>query len=90
MDLIKEKPGSQPEFPPLEIEGNILAPRNPIQSSRASQDLNHNSTPAKNTCQQQRIWTITQDCAYYLMEMQSAPSAQQASARKYPLQFHCD
>ncbi len=90
MDLIEEQPGSQPEFPPLEIEEEILAPENPIQSSRASQDSNHNSTPAKNTRQQQRIQTITQDCAYHLMEMQSAPSAQQSSAWKYPLQFLCD
>jgi hypothetical protein len=52
--------------------------------------LNHNSTLAKNTRQQQRIQTITQDCAYHLMETQSAPSAQQASAQKYPLQFICD
>jgi hypothetical protein len=90
MDLIKEQLGSQPEFLPLEIEEEILALGNPIQLSRASQDLNHNSTPAKNTHQQSCTWTITQDCVYHLMEMQSAPSAQQASGQKYPLQYFCD
>jgi hypothetical protein len=87
MDLIK----SQPEFPPLEIEEQILEPENPIQTSRILQDLGHNhSTPARNMRQQHRIQTIMQDCAYHLMETKAAPSAQQASARKYPLQFLCN
>jgi hypothetical protein len=40
--------------------------------------------------QQQTIQTITQDCAYHLMETKAAPSARQGSAQKFPLQFLCD
>jgi hypothetical protein len=72
MDLIE----SQPEFPPLEIEEQILEPENPIRTSWISQELVHNhSTPAGNMRQPQRIRTITQDCAYHLMETKAAPSA---------------
>jgi hypothetical protein len=79
MDLIE----SQPEFSPLEIEEQNPEPENPIQTSTISQELVHNhSTPAGNMHQQQRIRTITQDCAYYLTETKAAPSAQKASARK--------
>ncbi len=82
MDLIE----SQPEFPPLEIEEQIPEPENPIRTSTMSQELVHNhSTPSRNTHQQQRIRTITQDCIYHLTETKAAPSAQKASARKYPL-----
>jgi hypothetical protein len=87
MDLIE----SQPEFPPLEIEGQIPEPENPIRTYTISQESVHNhSTPAGNTRQQQRIRSITQDCAYHLTETKAAPSAQKASAQKYPLQFLCD
>ncbi len=82
---------SQPEFPPLEIEEQILEPENPIRTSMISQELVHNhSTPARNMRQQQQIQTITQDCAYHLMETKAASSTQKESARKYPLQFLCD
>ncbi len=87
MDLIE----SQPEFPPLEIEEQIPEPECPIQTSTISQELVHNhSNPAGNMCQQHRIQTITQDCAYHLMGTKAAPTAQKAPARKYPLQFFCN
>ena len=65
------------------IETTSDSPKAPIY-------LSHKSTPAENTRQQHRSRTITQDCAYHLIETQAPPSAQQASARKYPLQFLCD
>jgi hypothetical protein len=89
MDITNDLPGSQQEFPPLEIEEEILATKNPNQSPRTLPELSHTS-PAKNTRQQRRIHTISQECAYHFMDTNAAPSAQQASARKFPLQFLCD
>jgi hypothetical protein len=90
MDPVEDQPGNQGEFLPLEIEEDFLGSENPSQSTRVPNESNHNSTPAANTCQRQCIRTITQECAYHLMETQAPPSTQQASARKYPLQFLCD
>jgi hypothetical protein len=84
MDLVEDQPETQPEFPPLEIEEEILTTKNPSQSPRAPQNSTHNSTPADNTRQQRRSRTITQECAYHLMDTQAPPSAQQASSRMYP------
>jgi hypothetical protein len=73
MDLIE----SQREFPPVEIEVQIVGPENPIQTARISQEAIHShSTAARNTHQKHRIQTITQDCAYHLMETKAAPSTQ--------------
>jgi hypothetical protein len=78
MDLIE----SQPEFPPQKIEEQIPEPEYPIRTSTISKEPVHNhSTPAGNTRQQQRIQSITQDCAYHLMETKAAPSAQMRQHR---------
>ena len=90
MDLIEDLPDLEQEFPPLEIEEEITTIETPSQSPRAPNFSSHKSTPAENTRQQHRSRTITQDCAYHLMETQAPPSAQQASSRTYPLQFLCD
>jgi hypothetical protein len=53
----------------------------------------YDSSPAANTHQQCKIWTLTQDFMLQCMEIPGhmAPSTpQQASSRKYPLQFLCD
>ena len=90
MDSIKGQPELEPGLPPLEIEEEITTIETPSQSPRAPNLASHKSTPAENTRQQQRSRTITQDCAYHLMETQAPPSARQASSRTYPLQFLCN
>lgn len=85
MDSIKDQPDLEPELPPLEIEEEITTIETTSSSPKAPIISSHKSTPAENTRQQHRSRTITQDCAYHLMETQSPPSAQQAYARNYPL-----
>ena len=68
-------PTTNTEFPPLEIEETITTA---------------DTTPASNTRHQQRLRTITQDCAFHLTEATSQFNPQQARSRQYPLQFLID
>jgi hypothetical protein len=57
------------------------------------EDNNEQSSPASNTCQQQKVRTITQDYLFHMMDIPGLTkpfSNQQAAACKYPLQFLCD
>jgi hypothetical protein len=55
--------------------------------------MGDNSSPAANTCLQWKVRTITQDYLFHLMDTPELPrlfTNQQATSRRYPLQFLCN
>jgi hypothetical protein len=81
-------------LPPLEVEYPNLDTGMLRETPMMSQDkIGNNLSPAANTCLQQKVQTITQDYLFHLMDTPGLPQLftnQQATSRKYPLQFFCD
>ncbi len=72
-------------------DGSNIAPAQ--QSIPQIKQDEYNSSPAANTRQQCKIWTLTHDFMLQCMEIPgyTAPfTLRQAASRKYPLQFLCD
>jgi hypothetical protein len=81
-------------FPPFEVEYPDLNTGMLRETPMMLQDeMGNNSSPAANTCLQQKVRTITQDYLFHLMDTPGLPrlfTNQQAASRKYPIQFLCD
>jgi hypothetical protein len=81
-------------FPPLEVEYPDLDKGMLRGTPMISQDeMGNSSSPAANTCLQQKVQTIMQDYLVHLMDTPGLPrlfTNQQAASRKYSLQFLCD
>jgi hypothetical protein len=81
-------------FPSLEVEYPDLDTGMLQGTPIISQDKRgNNSSPAANTCLQQKVQTIAQGYLFHLMDTPGLPrpfTNQQATSLKYPLQFLCD
>jgi hypothetical protein len=88
--MINHSPHTLVEVPYPDAEfGHV--PETPVISQ--DEDDTIGAYPAANTCQQQKVQTITQDYLFHMMDIPGLTkpfSNQQAASRKYPLQFLCD